>query len=91
MPYLTSQFGSVEIEDYVSSRIIRVKYNGKVFKFFGQSEGEDGMIIYIGHGELDFRVVAALKAWCAKNKVGYVRWGDGPEANQTINILKKAS
>ena len=91
MPYLTTQFGLINIEDYVTSRIIRIKYNDKNFKFFGQSEGENGMIIYIGHGELDFRVVAALKDWCAKNGIGYVRWGDGPEANKTINILKKAS
>lgn len=86
MTYSTTKHHGVVVEEYVTGRILRITHKGKSFKFFAQSEGESGIAIYIGHGELTLAVRRAIKAWASESGVTIGSWGRDKKLNTAIKV-----
>ena len=86
MSYRVSEINGVTIEEYVTGRIVRVKYNGKVFELYLQSTDEDTVIIYLGHGEITTEIKLALKEWAASVGINNVDWGRSRSINKKLKI-----
>lgn len=77
MTYKTQTFKGVVVEEYVTGRILRITHGGQIFKFFAQSEGESGIAIYIGHGNLSPQIKLAIKSWAKERGIKIGSWGKG--------------
>lgn len=79
MIYTTTNINGVNIEEYITGRILRIKYENKIFKLYIQSVDDKSVAIYLGHGELTMKIKSALREWCKLNGVEKVLWGHDKE------------
>ncbi|MBO7920943.1 hypothetical protein J5X92_01765 [Alteromonas sp. K632G] len=86
MSYNEQVINGIVVEEYVTARIVRIKSEDGIFKFFAQSEGEDNITVYLGHGNLSPKYKKIIKIWAKKSGIRQVRWGRGKEAATIGNI-----
>lgn len=87
MTYIAATYHGVSVQEYVTGRILRLKVGSEWFKFYAQSEGKSAIVIYIGHGQLTFRIKCALREWARDKGVSIARWGRD-EDMPTVAIIK---
>ena len=75
MTYQTKIFNGAEVEVFTPCRIVRVKAEGRLFKFFAQTEGTADAVIYIGHGQLNRQIKTAIKLWAENEGIKVIKWG----------------
>lgn len=79
MSYHEQEINGIVVEEYVTARIVRIKSSEGIFKFYAQSEGEDNVTVYLGHGNLTQKYKKIIKIWAKKSGIRQVRWGRGKE------------
>ena len=75
MTYRTENYNGADVEVFIPCRIVRIKLDGRQFKFFAQTEGTVDAVIYIGHGELNSRIKTAIKLWAESEGIKVLKWG----------------
>jgi len=86
MTYRTEKYNGAEVEVFTPCRIVRVKTEGREFKFFAQTEGISGVVIYIGHGKLDPQIKQAIQSWAIDEGIDHFKWGSDKEPDKKKNI-----
>lgn len=86
MSYQVMKLNDVEVEEYITARIVRLKTPEGMFKFFAQSEGVDGVTVYLGHGNISPVVKTVMREWAAKRGIKHISWGRGKEADTSVSL-----
>ncbi len=86
MYYQVTQLNDIEVEEYITARIVRLKSPEGVFKFIAQSEGVDGVTVYLGHGNLSPPIKVAIRQWAELRGIKHIDWGRGREAVTSVKI-----
>lgn len=86
MSYQVTQLNDIEVEEYITARIVRLKSPEGVFKFIAQSEGVDGVTVYLGHGNLSPPIKVAIRQWAELRGIKRIDWGRGREAVTSVKI-----
>ena len=86
MSYLSEEINGATVEEYITGRIVRINVNGEVFKFYAQSEGTDGIAVYIGHGVLSRETLKVIKRWAKKRGLKVGKWGRQKEFASNLRV-----
>ena len=65
MPYTVEIFNQVEVEEFITGWILRLTFPEGTFKFYAHSQGEDDIVIYIGHGTVTMKMKQAVEVLSA--------------------------
>lgn len=75
MTYRTENYNGADVEVFIPCRIVRIKLDGREFKFFAQTEGDEDAVIYIGHGKINSRIKTAIEMWAESEGIRTLKWG----------------
>lgn len=75
MTYTTTNIEGVEVEEFVTGRILRVTHAGNTFKLLVHTIDDGKVAIYLGHGDLTQKIKTALKRWAKENNISISMWG----------------
>ena len=65
MPYTVETYNQVEVEEFITGWILRLTFPEGTFKFYAHSQGEDDIVIYIGHGTVTMKMKQAVEVLSA--------------------------
>ena len=64
-----------------------ILYSAKgTFKFYAHSQGEDDIVIYIGHGTVTMKMKQAVREWETKRGIKQVNWGREKKINRAAKV-----
>jgi hypothetical protein len=86
MSYQVLKLNDVEVEEYITARIVRLKSPEGMFKFYAQSDGVDGVTVYLGHGNLSTKTKISIRAWAKARGIKHIFWGRGKDAQTTLTV-----
>ena len=87
MPYTVEIFNQVEVEEFITTGwILRLTFPEGTFKFYAHSQGEDDIVIYIGHGTVTMKMKQAVRKWASSRGIKRITWGRDKGINKTINV-----
>ena len=86
MPYTVEVFNQVEVEEFITGWILRLTFPEGTFKFYAHSQGEDDVVIYIGHGTVTMKMKQAVREWATKRGIKQVNWGREKKINRAAKI-----
>lgn len=86
MSYQVTQLNDIEVEEYITARIVRLKSPEGVFKFIAQSEGVDGVTVYLGHGNLSPPIKVAIRKWAEIREIKHINWGRGRDVDTSMKM-----
>lgn len=86
MSYQVLTLNDIEVEEYVTARIVRLKLPDGMFKFFAQSVGEDSVTVYLGHGNISTEAKQAIREWAKLRGIKNIDWGRGREVNISLAL-----
>ena len=75
MIYNTTNINGVDIEEYITGRMLRVSFEGHKFKLYVHTVDESTVAVYLGHGEITQKIRTALRQWSKDNGIEKVLWG----------------
>ena len=86
MSYQVMKLNDVEVEEYITARIVRLKTPEGMFKFIAQSEGVDGVTVYLGHGNLSLSIKSAIRQWAELRGIKHIDWGRGRDVDTSMEM-----
>ncbi len=86
MPYTVEMYGQVKVEEFVTGWILRLTFPGGTFKFYAHSQGEDNIVIYIGHGSVTKEMKIAVRERASSRGIKRITWGRDKGINKAINV-----
>ncbi len=86
MPYTVEVFNQVEVEEFITGWILRLTFPEGTFKFYAHSQGEDDIVIYIGHGTVTMKMKQAVRKWASSRGIKRITWGRDKGINKAINV-----
>lgn len=86
MSYQVMKLNDVEVEEYITARIVRLKTPEGMFKFIAQSEGVDGIAVYLGHGNLSLSIKSAIRQWAKARGIKHIDWGRGRDVDTSMKM-----
>lgn len=86
MSYQVMKLNDVEVEEYITARIVRLKTPEGMFKFVAQSEGVDGVTVYLGHGNLSPPIKVAIRQWAEIREIKHINWGRGRDVDTSMKM-----
>lgn len=86
MPYTVELFNNVRVEEYATGWILRMTFPQGNFKFYAHPQGEEDVVIYIGHGNVTMEIKSAIRQWADKRGIKRVFWGRDKLISKRKNV-----
>lgn len=73
--YTTTNINGVDIEEYITGRMLRVYFEEHKFKLYVHTVDESTVAVYLCHGEITPKIRTALRQWSKEKGIEKVLWG----------------